>query len=173
MEAFAQYLKQGLPACRAYEKSGYRPNRGNAIRLKTNEIIRRRLAELTRSLAVKTAVTIASLTEQIVEDREFARQLDNPSAAHAATISLGKLHGHFIDRKEVGQPGDFANMSEAEVKEKIAADFGADALKALEILLAARAGPPEVVIESAPIDKLSIDKPKVDEAERSLAIYRR
>ena len=136
-ERFCQLIKQGVPAFRADPMAGYAANNGAPYRLAENVRVKRRLAELTRGLAVKTAVTIASLSEQIVEDREFARAHDNPSAAHAATVSLGKLHGHFIERKEIGQPGEFAGMSTEQVKEKLAAEHGPEALKLLEAFLQA------------------------------------
>ena len=165
-ERFCQLVKQGIPPYRAYPMAGYEPDDGALYRLSGNVRVKRRIAELTRSLAVKTAVTIASLTEQIVEDREFARAHDNPSAAHAATVTLGKLHGHLIERKEIGQPGDFAGLSTAEVKARIAADFGSAAAEMLEALLQASEARGEA-IES----EVSIDKPKVDESERAVELF--
>ena len=128
--------------------------------------MKRRIAELTRSLAVKTAVTIASLTAELDDIAAGAAADKQWSAARGAVETKAKLHGHLIERKEIGQPGDFAGLSDAEVREKITVEFGPDALKALEILLAARAGPPE------PIDSVSIDKPLIDETEQALAIFR-
>jgi phage terminase small subunit len=45
-EKFAQALSRGLSADEAYQAAGFRPNRGNASRLKANESISRRVAEL-------------------------------------------------------------------------------------------------------------------------------
>jgi hypothetical protein len=167
MEAFAQYLKRGMPACRAYELAGYRPNRGNAVRLKTNERVKRRVIELMRHIAVKTAVTIATLTDELNEIAEGAKADAQWSAARAAIETKAKLHGHLVERREVGQPGDFANLTTEQVKEKLAADHGPEALKLLEAFLQASQGQREAV-ES----ETSIDKPKVVESERSLSLFR-
>jgi len=39
---------QGLSADAAYKAAGYKPNRGNAIRMKANESIAKRVEELKR-----------------------------------------------------------------------------------------------------------------------------
>ena len=45
-EAFAQQLAKGETADAAYRKAGYSANRGNASRLKANDSIRQRIAEI-------------------------------------------------------------------------------------------------------------------------------
>ena len=45
-ENFAQGLAQGKSADQAYQDAGYSANRGNAVRLKTNESIIARVQEL-------------------------------------------------------------------------------------------------------------------------------
>jgi len=57
-EAFAQALASGLAADAAYTEAGYRPNRGNAARMKSNESIRARVAELVDAAAERAVVDI-------------------------------------------------------------------------------------------------------------------
>ena len=55
-ELFAQVLAAGCSATEAYVKAGYRLNKGNAGRLKTNEHIRKRVEELqARNVAAQQA----------------------------------------------------------------------------------------------------------------------
>jgi hypothetical protein len=166
-ERFCQLIKQGVPAFRAYPQAGYAANNGAPYRLAENVRVKARIAELTRSIAVKTRVTIASLSEQIIEDREFARQHDNPSAAHAATVSLSKLHGFMVERKEVGQPGDFAGLNDAQVREKLLAEHGPEAVELLERFLQASQGQREAIENEPKVTR------KVDEVERSLELLGR
>jgi hypothetical protein len=67
--------------------------------------------------------------KELDEDRELARQLKQPSAAIAATVAQAKLAGLIVDRKEVGQPGEFENMKAEELAEVLARDAAALGLK--------------------------------------------
>ncbi len=57
-EAFARALAGGMAADTAYAAAGYRPNRGNAVRMKSNESIRARVAELVDAAAERAVVDI-------------------------------------------------------------------------------------------------------------------
>jgi phage terminase small subunit len=57
-EAFAQALATGMTADAAYQEAGYKPNRHNAGRLKTNEHIKARVGELVAASAERTGVTL-------------------------------------------------------------------------------------------------------------------
>jgi len=80
-------------------------------------------------------VTIDTLLAQLAEDRALAHATSQSGAAVSATVAMGKLVGLWVERKESGQPGDFANLQS--VQEVIAAvrrdlgDRAADALAAL------------------------------------------
>jgi hypothetical protein len=52
-EVFAQHLFKGLSAAAALERAGYARNYGNAVRLKRNEKVRARVAELQAEAAKK------------------------------------------------------------------------------------------------------------------------
>jgi phage terminase small subunit len=58
-ELFAQGLAKGLSADAAYQAAGYKPHRGNAARLRANEIIQRRTAEILGKAAEKAEVNKA------------------------------------------------------------------------------------------------------------------
>jgi len=64
-EAFAQALAKGSTADAAYAECGYRPNRGNAIRLKANEHIRSRVAALIDARAERAVVEIAEVIDAL------------------------------------------------------------------------------------------------------------
>ena len=100
-EAFAQGLASGQTATDAYVGAGYKPSRAHASRLAADGTIRGRVSEL-RAEALKhaeagIAVTIGSLTEMLLADRELAHQTKQPSAAIMATERLARLHGFGFD----------------------------------------------------------------------------
>ena len=57
-ERFAQGLFEGMTADEAFVTAGYKQNRGNASRLKSNENVRARLAELQTETAASAKVTL-------------------------------------------------------------------------------------------------------------------
>jgi phage terminase small subunit len=60
-EAFALALAAGASADAAYVAAGYRRNRGNAARLKANESIQRRVAEISGTAAALAEVDLAAV----------------------------------------------------------------------------------------------------------------
>lgn len=64
-EAFAQALAKGTTADAAYVEAGFKPNRGNAIRLKANECIRLRVAALVDAGAERAVVDIAQIFDAL------------------------------------------------------------------------------------------------------------
>lgn len=99
-EAFAQNLAKGMTADEAHTKAGYTPNRRNAARLKTNEDIMKRIAELQGKAAERTIVTVESLTNELEEARQLATANNQGSAAVAAVMGKAKLHGHLIEKRQ-------------------------------------------------------------------------
>lgn len=100
-ERFAQGLAQGKTADEAYQEAGFKPNRGNATRLKANESVGARVAELQGIGAERALVTIESLTQELDEARLHALKDDKgASAAVSAIMGKAKLHGLLIDKHE-------------------------------------------------------------------------
>jgi hypothetical protein len=103
-ESFAQALVTGKTADEAYESAGYKPHRGNASTLRSNQIISDRVAELQQKAAEKVGVTIKSLTDELEEARAIAITEKQSSAAVAATMGKAKLHGLIIEKKQHSGP---------------------------------------------------------------------
>jgi phage terminase small subunit len=118
-EHFAQELAKGHRAQDAYVAAGYKANPGNATRLKLNEKIFARVKELLDRSAARAEVTVASLLNELEEARKLAAEINQPSAAVAATLGKAKVAGLIVDRKEVGKPGDFEGMNVDELRDYI------------------------------------------------------
>lgn len=71
-ERFVQGLFEGLSADAAYQAAGYKPNRGNAIRLKASESIQKRLEELQVRVAEKAIIDRVWVINALVENAEIA-----------------------------------------------------------------------------------------------------
>ncbi len=102
-EAFAlRYIETGN-ATEAYRLSYDAANMKNvtcnrrAKELLDNSKITARVRELQERARRRHDVTIDSITAELVEDREFARQLESPSAALSATLGKARLHGLMSD----------------------------------------------------------------------------
>jgi phage terminase small subunit len=118
-ERFCQYLAQGKTASEAYELAGYKPSRFNASHLADNPKVIERLQQITTEIAKVstkiTQVTVESLIEQAQQVRASAMESKQLSAAVAAIKEVGVLSGVRVERKEVGAPGEFETMSDAEL----------------------------------------------------------
>ena len=66
--------------------------------------VRARIKQLQSELGEKFAVTVQSIHQQYIEDRDFARECSNPSAALAASVAIARLHG--LDKQRVEVVGD-------------------------------------------------------------------
>lgn len=138
-ERFAQELASGKSLLEAHAAAGYSPNRGNAATLKQTQSILDRINEILsereqiHAQSTAKAIERVSLTKEwviarLVENAERAlqaRQAMGPDGepvgdfkydgmvANRALELLGKELGMFIDRKEIGAPGEFADMDDA------------------------------------------------------------
>ena len=66
-EKFAQALAVGLPASRAYVEAGHAYNEGNAVRMKGNEKVAARVAEIQAQAACAAALTVQGITERLFD----------------------------------------------------------------------------------------------------------
>lgn len=132
-EAFAQALAKGKSAAEAYVLAGYKPNDGNAIRLKGNERVAARLAELQGKAAERAVLTAEDIAKQLDEDRTFARENGAAAAAVSATMGKAKVLGLIVDRSEHTSPDgsmspkpalDVSKLSTATLAEIMAAADG-------------------------------------------------
>lgn len=87
-------------------------------------------------------ITIDTLLADLEADRTLAHVEAQAGAAVSATMAKARLLGLIIDRKETGQPGDFANLQSAEeVIALVRNELGDEAAKALSRLVAAAPEP--------------------------------
>ena len=126
-EAFARNVAKGMALVEAYDQAGYDRNYGNAVRLKGNEKVADRIAELQDEAKERTLVTVERLTAELEEARQLALEVSNPSAAVSATMGKAKLNGLLIDRTEVGPNIDIVeriNAAKARLREMRAKEEG-------------------------------------------------
>lgn len=145
-ERFAQEVASGKKLEEAHGLAGYKPSRATASKLRQNVNISQRVAELLaereqiHAQGTAKAIERVGLTKEWVitrlkENAERALQAipvtDSEGAptgeyqyqgnvANRALELLGKELGMFIERKEVGQPGDFDRMSDDELRAELA-----------------------------------------------------
>ena len=99
-ELFCLGLVEGKTANQAYADAGYSPNAGNATRLKGNERIAARVADLQARALNRHDVTMDSVSRQLQEDRELAHRLGQAGAAVSASMGQAKLYGLLFDKVE-------------------------------------------------------------------------
>ena len=126
-ERFCQLVAQGTVPFKAFPLAGYRPHNANPYRLSDNERVKARLHELHKGFAMKTRVTVETISEQLDEDRSFAKAVNQAGPALQATVAKAKLHGLIVDRKETGAPGDFAGLQEQDVIALVRKELGEQA----------------------------------------------
>jgi hypothetical protein len=122
-ERFAVGLFEGLSADEAFVRAGYSKNRGNASRLKSNEIVSARLSELQAEAAATSKVTVESICRELDEANKVAREKCQAAAMVSAATLRAKLAGLMVERVEVGAAGDFdAAESYADVADGLLAE---------------------------------------------------
>jgi hypothetical protein len=104
-------LLEGLPASRAFVEAGYAPNDGNAIRLKGNEKVQARLAELQAGAAAKAEVTLETILAELADAATVAKSRGQAQALVSAAMARAKLAGLLVDKIELVAPGDFDNLT--------------------------------------------------------------
>lgn len=143
-EKFAQEIVKGASQRDAYRAAGYATKSdaaadASASRLLSTAKVKARIAELQQKVETltieKIAVSKAWVIDKLVANVERAMQAEpvldneghptgeykyNGSVANRALELIGKEQGMFVDRKEVGKPGDFADKSDEELDEIIA-----------------------------------------------------
>lgn len=124
-ERFAQERAKGKSVDASYSAAGFKPHRGNAHRLSTNESVVARVTELQTRAAEKAEVTVADIARQLDEDREFAKTCGQAGAAVSASLGKAKVLGLIVDRQEHtgknGGPIEYRDLSDDEVAARIAA----------------------------------------------------
>lgn len=105
-ERFSQELAKGLTADAAYEAAGFKPNRGNAARLKANEHVSMRVAELQGDMAERTVEKAAKTRTDVVTELAKIGFVDvkddavKASDKRAALLNLAQIEGWVVERHE-------------------------------------------------------------------------
>lgn len=106
-ELFAQGLAKGLSQDAAYEAAGFKPSRSNASRLSTNENVIARVTELKERAAARTEITVAGITERLLNIAAKGEQSNDApllSVARASLMDAAKLNGLVIDKGQLSGP---------------------------------------------------------------------
>lgn len=98
-ERFAQGLAQGKTADEAYQEAGFKQNRHNASRLKTNETIRARVEELSNRAADGLILTKQWVLEQLADNAAKAKANDDFGPSNKAIELIGKHLGMFSGKE--------------------------------------------------------------------------
>jgi phage terminase small subunit len=117
-EKFCQFLAEGNTAEQAYALAGYKPNRANASVLKSKQNISVRVAELLNGGAERAQVTVKSIIENLQRIAKKAEDLGDARGLQAARASwegIARISGLIVERHEVGDPGEFGRMTDAEL----------------------------------------------------------
>ncbi len=105
---------------KAYKDAGYVPIEQNASRMMSYDEVSQRIMELQQISVGKFATEKETVRQMFMANYSLAIKANNLAAANVAADKLARLDGHMVDRKEIGGPGDFANLSDAELIELIA-----------------------------------------------------
>ena len=117
-ELYAQGVARGLGKQEAYLAAGYKGHNTGAIERRPE--VHARIVELKEQGANRAQVSRKEILNRIFDDWETARKLGQMPAALKAAEMMGKeMHKMFVDRREIGNAGDFDSKSEEELKEFI------------------------------------------------------
>src|SRR4051812_34125067 len=97
-EAFAQARATGKSADDAYAQAGFKPHRGNAHRLSTNESVKRRVAEIVGRTSEKAEWSAADRLKGLKTIYDATEGTD-PRTAIAAIAEANKMAGSYAPAK--------------------------------------------------------------------------
>ena len=126
-ERFCQMVVAGKEPADAYLETG--GTSGNpplaASRRMARKIIRKRVEELLDVGARRAQLSRSQVLQRIYDDWELSRKLGQMAAAATNAKMMGmELHKMFVERKEIGGPGDFDNKSPEELLAFITKELG-------------------------------------------------
>lgn len=116
-ERFAQEIASGKTITEAHIVAGYTSSDGNASKLSKHPEIATRVKEIMEMSARDVEVTLGSLIREAGEIQVAAIGIGQMAAAVSALTAKAKLAGLWIDRKETGAPGEFADIENMGVED--------------------------------------------------------
>lgn len=117
-ERFAQGVAKGKTAIDAYVSAGYEGHDASASRLRNNPKVKARIEEILAKAARKVAITVETLTEQLAEDRECAREWKQASPMVAASKLQGQLHKLLDTRVDVRHTVEIDDLTLAQKRDR-------------------------------------------------------
>ena len=138
-ERLAQELFKGIAEGRSqgasYSAAGYTKNPNAAAvdacrLLKSSRQIIARVQELQEQTARKKKVTVESVVDELDSARAIAERNEQASAMVQATSVKAKVCGLFVEKTEVGKPGDFLAgvQSMTDLAERLLLEANPDAI---------------------------------------------
>ncbi len=103
-ERFAQELAKGSGINDAYMAAGYKDSPASATRLSRNVKISQRIAQLQERAAVRTELTVADVTENLLRLAKQSEAMASEAGAQAARacwMDAAKLNGLVVDKSQV------------------------------------------------------------------------
>lgn len=90
----------------AYDCSNSKPETVwvNSCKLFSDAKVMQRVIELQAAHAERHNVTVDTLTKELEEARELAKETAQPAAMTGATMGKAKIHGLAVDKKELSGP---------------------------------------------------------------------
>jgi len=102
-ERFAQNIVKGMTLAAAYEAAGYKRSEKNAARLRKVEGVATRIAELQTAVAEKTVITVADITQRLLNIAQKGENDGQPamlSVARASLMDVAKLNGMIVEKTQ-------------------------------------------------------------------------
>jgi hypothetical protein len=154
-----EYLKCDFNGAEAYRRvyPQRRPleARFSASRLLTSGNVKRRLAEVQMALLKKADITVDRILNEYEEARLLAVEQGKPEAMLSASEKKAKLVGLLVDRREVGNAGEFEQLTDiGEILEKVRQEAGLEAAEALAKAFGLDANPNEAQPNGDDLDTL-------------------
>jgi hypothetical protein len=134
-ELVAQGLAMGKSQVNSCKEAGYSGNRGNSSTHANKQSISKRVKEIQQERLDKFTLTPAWVTERLVENVNRAMQIDAPrdadgniigsfkyqgNVANRALELLAKTLGMLIEKSDVTQKRDYADLSNLELVKLLA-----------------------------------------------------
>lgn len=158
-EAFALAIAAGQTLGNAYKAAGFTSDRRNASKLRKEPEIDKRIKEILRRRSALTEKAMAreigkaaldkayvidrlqivverSLQERAVvgpDGKETGEYTFNAAGANKALELLGRELGMFINRSETGKPGEFASLTDEQLRQQIREQLAARGMSKDEI----------------------------------------
>jgi Terminase small subunit len=131
-----EYLKTDFNGAEAYRRV-YPRHRPDIACVSASQLLRvpkvkARLREVQEAIIKRSDITVDKILTEYEDARQLAIAQQKPEAMLNASEKKAKLVGLLVDRREVGNVGDFEQMTDiSQILEKVREDAGAEAADAL------------------------------------------